>query len=217
MILIIDRSKKDAVKMAEMLYYMGVLAYGTEPKEALSEISNIYHAVVIINPNNLPDTVNYIHKIRSYVSIPIFALSKDRVNSDFVFDGIFSNTYASSVLNHIIDHCIKKGYYTPGIYRLAGFDASINLNTTVYMDKALPFTKTENMILRILIRSYPNPVNAKYILRHAFRTSRIPDISNIRTHISIMNKKFRNISNRNLIEPIFGQGYRILTPEFMKN
>ena len=51
------------------------------------------------------------------------------------------------------------------------------------------------------------------ILRYAYRESKYPEVSNIRTHISIINKKFRNLSNRNLIEMTFGTGYRILTPE----
>ena len=69
------------------------------------------------------------------------------------------------------------------------------------------------MIVKYLIRTYPRPTSAEEILRYAYRESRTPEISNIRTHISIINKKFRKLTERNLIEMSFGKGYRVLTPE----
>ena len=104
----------------------------------------------------------------------------------------------------------------PGNYELAGFNASINLAHPKYLYKALPFTKSETMILRVLIRTYPLPTAAKTILKYAFRQSRTPDIANVRTHISVMNKKFREIANRNVITFSMQEGYKILTPEILE-
>jgi DNA-binding response OmpR family regulator len=71
------------------------------------------------------------------------------------------------------------------------------------------------MIIRYLIRTYPNPTSAQKILKHAYKASKQPDVSNIRTHISVINKKFRTVAGRSLIEMHENLGYRILTPELM--
>ncbi|MBQ9487791.1 MAG: hypothetical protein IJU91_08360, partial [Selenomonadaceae bacterium] len=71
------------------------------------------------------------------------------------------------------------------------------------------------MILRTLILYYPLCVSAKAIIKYAYRPSRAPQLCNIRTHISVMNRKFRMLTGRNLIGPIAGNGYTILTPELL--
>ena len=45
----------------------------------------------------------------------------------------------------------------------------------------------------------------------------MPEESGIRTHISIMNKKFREITGRNLTVLTPGEGYRVLTPEIAED
>ena len=101
----------------------------------------------------------------------------------------------------------------PGEYKLSGINASVNLPFSFAFDKKLPFTKTENMIVRTLISLYPTPIDSKLILKYALRATRLPDVSSIRTHISVINRKFRNISGNNLITMLKGRGYIIATPE----
>jgi len=217
MILIINKSKKDARDLAEMFHYMGALAHGTVPTDALSEISTLYSAVIIMNPDFLPSKEDYCTRLRSYASIPIFALTDSYDPHDsIIFDGIMKpGTYASRILDFISEYSIQHSTKTPGTYKLAGIDASIYLNIPMYFNKALPFTKTETMILRTLITMYPTPTSAKDILKYAFRQSKVPELSNIRTHISVMNKKFREIAERNIITLSIGEGYLVQTPKIM--
>jgi hypothetical protein len=56
---------------------------------------------------------------------------------------------------------------------------------------------------------------ASEILKYAFRQSRLPDISNVRTHVSVINKKFRAMRGENLIGFEEGRGYVILTPDVL--
>ena len=91
----------------------------------------------------------------------------------------------------------------------------MTLKTPLYFGKPLPLTKTEAMILKTLIVTYPRPTSAKEVLKYAFKQNKTPEASNIRTHISVINKKFRAVAERNLIALTVGEGYVILTPELM--
>ncbi len=217
MILVINRSKKAARNLAETFYYMGIVAYGTTPSEALSEISLRYSAVIVMNPSALADKDDYVARLRSYARIPVFAMTDEPDEKDnIIFDKVMKmSTYASVVIDKIGDYCDENKLRIPGVYKLAGLDLSFFLNTPTYMFTALSLTKTELMLLRTLIRTYPQPTDAKEILKYAFRQSRLPDPANVRTHISVINKKFRAISKRNLITLTVGEGYRILTPEII--
>ena len=218
MILVINKSKKDARSLAEMFYIMGVIAYPVTPSEALSEISLLYSAAVVMNPSLLADKEDYVVRLRSYASVPIFAFCDEPDSADrIIFDGILKPTsYASSIFTAISSCNDSRGLRAPGIYRLSGIDASYALKTPIYFGKPLPLTKTEAMILRTLIRTYPYPMGAKDILKYAFRQGKTPEASNIRTHISVINRKYREITERNLITSTPHSGYLILTPERME-
>ena len=215
MILVINKSKKDAQRLSEMLYFMGVVSYGADLTEAFSEISTAYSAVAIMNPSALADKEDFVSRLRLYAKLPIFAISDTRdASDDLIFDGtVYGTPYASKILNFITDFCRRRGLRVPGAYKLAGIDASVDLTTPAYYNRALSFTKTELMILRALIVTYPTPISAKDIIKYAFKATKKPELTNVRTHLSIMNKKFREISDRNLTILTPSEGYRILTPE----
>ena len=219
MILIINKSKKDARSLAEIFHIMGVLAYAATPAEALSEISLQYSAVIVMTPALLPAKEEYAARLRSYAHVPIFAYcDTEEIEDKIIFDGVIkSSAYATSILSVISEYNAENGVKAPGIYRLAGIDASMALKTPLYFGKPLPLTKTEAMILKTLIATYPRPSGAKEILKYAFKQNKIPETSNIRTHISVINKKFREIADRNLIVLTVGEGYVVLTPELMSD
>lgn len=220
MVLIINASKKRAQAVSDIFYYMGVLSYGATPQEALSEISDLYRAIIILDPDNLPDTENYIQKIRSYSSvIPIFAVHGDSKDSrpDGLFDAHFNDSICSSTLvQHIVRYQIHHKLPLSAHYRLAGIDASCDSARVNVFDKPIDFTKTETMILRYLIATYPLPQNAKSIIKYAFKPLKKPEITSIRTHISVMNRKFRKITGKGLFISLPTQGYIISTPEILK-
>ena len=218
MILIVSKSKKHATPLSEMFYFMGVLSHVATPTEALSQISPIFSCVLIANPDRLADKEDYTSRIRAYLSIPIFALkdSKDELD-DIIFNGVISSsTYAPKILNFIRNYAERNEFKSTGTYKLAGIDASVYLRSPMYFDKVIPLTKTETMILRALICAYPAPLGAKEILKYAFRQTKLPEEANIRTHISIMNRKFREITGRNLTILTPSSGYRVLTPEIIE-
>lgn len=218
MVLIISSSKKTAEVISDMFYYMGVVSYAATPTEALSEFSGLYRAALVINPDILPDHEDFVRKLRSYASsVPIFAVADHDGHNKDVFDGTFDDSiYSSTLIEQIIRYQSERGLPLCAHYRLAGIDASCTTERVTYFDKAIDFTKTETMIMRYLIASYPNPQSAKRIIKYAYKPTKKPELSSIRTHISVMNKKFKEVTGKSLCLSVEKEGYVIATPKIIK-
>ena len=215
MLLIVDKRKEAAIGLSEMFFYMGIPSFAVDAGESLEEISEIYRGVIVLSPENFYDLDEFIYRLRRKGrDVPIFAMldEKSSAKSEYksIFDDIFSfEPYAAKIYKMIIGYTESHSFPSPGIYKANGINASVDLKFPTYLSSPLPFTKTETMILRSLIRAYPGAFSSKNILKYAFKNSRAPDLASIRTHISIMNKKFRKITGRNLITLSLGSGYRI--------
>jgi hypothetical protein len=218
MVLIIHSSKKEARAISDIFYYMGVLSYAATPAEALTEISAIYRAVLVVDPEKLPDAQSLVEKLSSYnARIPIFALS-DVQHDDGVFDKILPNDISSSkLIEEFVRFQNDRHLPLTSFYRLAGIDASCTLARVKVFDDPISFTKTETMILRYMIATYPVPKSAESILKYAFKPLRKPEVTSIRTHVSVMNKKFRRARGKNLFCSLAGRGYVMATPEILKS
>ena len=215
MILVIDKNKKNAVSVAEMFFYMGVIAKACTLSETFSEISNKYRAVVLLSTDSYPDAEDFIKRLRAYnVSMPIFAVGEsENINLPDIATVFPYSAYASEILSKILKYTADNELPSPGDYKLAGLDLSCDAASPSYFWTPFPLTKTESMIVKYLIRSYPRPTSAEEILKYAYRESRVPESSNVRTHVSVINKKFRELTGRNLIDMTMGIGYSIITPE----
>lgn len=214
MILIVAKNHKDAAAFADMFYFMGILSYPATPANALSESQKGFRSVLFIDGND--EYEELVSSIRAYsIDLPIFSISKgdpSRLSSFFDREFIY-NGYISSLICDIADY--QKAHSLPliGTYRLSGIDASVNLGDLLFFDKTVHLTKTELMIFRYLISSYPIPAKAANILKYAFRSGRMPEITNIRTHISVINSKFSGIAPYQIITSEPRIGYTVMTPE----
>ncbi len=218
MLLIISKNKKTASDVADTFRYMSILAYAATPSEALSEVSELYRAALVISPELLADSRDFVHRLKSYkLDLPIFAVTDEEFDKDTLscFDAVFKKpTFSPALAEKIIAFANEQSRARIGDYRLAGINASSDVLGVTYFDKKVRLTKTEAMILRYLIRSYPLPKGAKDILKYAFKSSRAPESSSIRTHISLMNKKLEAIMEKRAILLIPHEGYLISTPEY---
>ena len=219
MVLIISASKKKAQLISDIFYYMGVVSYAASPKEAFSEISSRYRASLILDPEELADEESFAEKLRSYASaVPIFAISDSEKYNVDLYNGCFKNSiYSSTLVEQIVRYQNDHRLPLTAHYRLAGIDASCNSERVTVFDKSTSFTKTETMILRYLIASYPLPQNAKSIVKYAYKPTKKPELASIRTHISVMNKKFREMTGKNLFVGIEKEGYVVSTPEILSS
>ena len=217
MVLIISASKKKAQVISDIFYYMGVVSYAANPKEAWSEMSSLYRAALILDPEELADAESFVEKLRSYAaSIPVFAISDNEKYNTDLYDGCFKNSiYSSTLIEQIVRYQNDHRLPLTAHYRIAGIDASCDSERVTVFDKSTSFTKTETMILRYLIAAYPIPQSAKNIIKYAYKPTKKPEMASIRTHISVMNKKFREITGRNLFVGIEKEGYVVSTPEIL--
>ena len=215
MILIISKPKSKAEDLCDMFNFMGVLSIAKSPAEALSEISEIYRAIILIGDSVLYDEGDFIKKIRLYSSAPICSFGKPccEENFDIILD---KSSSASKILANIKDFAISYNLAKPGEYKTYGLDLSVDKTTSTFFSRPIHLTKTELMILRTLIRFYPNPIKPKQILYYAFRQKRAPEESSIRTHISVINKKFEKYFSKRIITNPDNNGYLILTNEIIE-
>ena len=218
MILIINKSKKEADSLAAAFRYMGIVAHGVTPERASSEISTLFRAILIVTPEQLPDEVEYVERLRSYLrEIPIFAITDNQDALKYNYEAYALRTATASHLYRLIcDFCRTIDKATPGEYMLAGINASVDQGVVTYFSEPLPLTKTEGIILRFLIRAYPSPVASKMILKYTFSQAKSPEVSSIKTHVCSINSKFRGRLGRNLIVSTDG-GYVVMTPALARN
>ena len=221
MLLIIDKSKASARKLADTLYYFGLPTLAATPREACSKLNFEFSAIILLSPSGLADIPDFVSHIRSAaISTPIFALSDKPSFFEYsaYFDGVYKSGYVSELIDNIREYCKSHSLKIPGNFRIAGLDASITLPECTYLWRDISLTKTEKMILRVFIATYPRPLSARDVLNLAFKKSKVPEPSNVRAHLSIMNKKFREIIGHNLFGfSTFESAYRILTPEVLEN
>lgn len=218
MLLIISPTEKHGAAISEIFHFMGIVNRAITPSKAFSEVSGIYRAVLIINPEKFPDAYEFVRVIRRLsLGSSVFALTENASYSD-TFDYIFKeNTFSSALYSKMNEFIKTRGAVPLGEYRLAGIDASVELDGVYYFGKQIKLTKTETMILRYLICAYPAHSDARDILLYSFRQGRLPEPSNVRTHISSINKKFRARFGKSIIASQEKAGYTILTPERESN
>ena len=216
MILVINQNIRYARSIADILYRTGVLAYATTPHNAFVEISPLYRAVLVMDPVTLPDPHDFVKKLRSYCqSVPVFALYSDK-KDEFAdaFDKTFSSSiYSSNLIFKMANYCKSKKIPYAGDYRLAGIDATCDLDNVTYFDEPILFSKTQKMIIRFLARTYPHPQSCRRIIKYLYAPTHSPQESTIRSHIALINREFRKSAGRKLITFIKNVGYVYKTPE----
>ena len=219
MILIVSRSRKRGNQYSEIFHYMGILSHAVTPAEALREISLLYRAVLVVDPETLPNPREFIKNLKIFASIPVFSISEsgpDDEHAHLFADSFREASYSGTVVGLMAQHCREHKCSPVGDYRLNGFNATPDAPSVKYFDEEIPLTKTEAMIFRYLIRTYPAPQKSAKILKYAYRPSRTPEASSVRAHICLINRKFHALVGRNLIGNVDGQGYAVLTGEFSK-
>ena len=220
MLLIINKSKRVAEEASDIFKYMGIIALGATPAEALNILTPAYRAVLMCDPDTIPDLRDYLRRMRSYISSPIFCLfTENRGRSEDIqlFDGCFPDgSYSATIAVGMAKASKERGLIPAGVYKCAGINASCDEKTVSFLDDPVRLTKTEAMILRYLMVTYPAPQTPERIIEHVFRTGKHPARSAIRTHVSVMNKKWRAATGRTLFFSVAGCGYVLSTPKMIE-
>lgn len=221
MVLIVCSTKKEATCLSEIFYYMGIVSYGTTYYQGLGEVSPMYRAVIMLFPEKFADIRDYIDRVRTYSSvIPIFGVTdnRDQIGRyEKYFSAIYKySTLSAHLASKMAEYCRSQNQPHIGDYRLAAINATADRDEVEFFGIPIELTKSEKMILRFLMRAYPNPMKSPKILKYAFRQSRVPEQSTVRAHISGINRKYREKFGRNIIMMLPHEGYVILTPMLVK-
>jgi len=195
MILLLDNTESvRADTLREMLYFIGIISQRTSSIRDLPFPASAFSAVVILCPLTAGELLE-IKKI--YGKNRIFCFGN--VIADDEITKLKEGTFASELIYEIRSVQGRAGQKPVGEYRIKELDASVTRDGVYFEGRKISFTKTEIMILRSLIALYPRPLTQGELLNAAFRGARTPEISNIRTHICVMNKKFRALTAKRLI------------------
>ena len=218
MILVVDKSRKGANYITELMFYMGFIAHAVTPGEVANEFTPKYHAIIFSDPIGYGDYVSYVKGIKKYVgSTPIFAISDTPLEDPEVFAEVFrNNVYSTTVVNGIISYSKAHGLQPIGEYEVGFINARAGLECAYYYSTKVLLTKSELKVVRFFLATYPAVMNARAIIRYIFPKLVFPDSTALRNHISSVNKKFRDIIGRNLIVNIPGEGYILNTNSVMK-
>ena len=199
---------------------MGILSLGITPERASSEVSNRFRAILITSPEKMGGLDEYVSMLKRFsLGAPVFALYSDKNRFDEAesaadpFNKVFYGTGISyDLIFGIIKYQKCRGMKPIGNYKILGMNISIFTDRTLFFDVPMNFTKTETMIIRFLAVMFSTPAKAADILKFAFKSSKCPEISNIRTHISSINKKCMVYLHRPFIKSENRQGYIVSTP-----
>ncbi len=220
MILIIDNDKGSAQAIADIFSFMGIISRAATPTEALKEISLKYKAVILHRPEYMPDAEAMARIILSQYNMPIFTVSSNRgmyEKCKLFTKNYDCNTEMTKTAESIVSTVSQVLDIEFGYYRTAGIEIAPRHGRTTMLGVPIPLTKTETAIMRYLILTYPIPQSAKDIIKYAFKPSKQPELTSIRTHLSLMNKKFKSVISRNIIISIQEKGYVISTPEILQS
>ena len=223
MLLIIDKKRSDANTVSDIFKYMGIVSYGTTPENAALEFSNRHKAILFIRPELNKATEDLIKSFKTYsLDTSVFAVINNKLpgteyeNSIIsLFDKTFAeDTSSSKLICEIAEYQAATKRSSVGVYRIAGIDASMSNTVLQYFDIPVSLTKTETMILRFLIASYPLAKSSREILKYSFRSGKTPDPASIRTHVSSINSKFLKATQKRIISNEHSIGYSVITHNF---
>ncbi len=207
MILLLDKTKSRADTLREMLYFIGLVSVSAEGLSDAPFPPECFSAVILSDYRSSEELSEI---SESFGKKRIFLLGNAQNSSEDDFTALGDVAFASDIVSNIRAIQIKEGLIPTGEYISGELDASISRGGVYFRGKKISFTKTEIMILRTLIALYPRPLTQSELLLSAFRSAKIPEISNIRTHICVMNKKFQFHTAKRLISSAAYSEYSLI-------
>ena len=97
------------------------------------------------------------------------------------------------------------------ILKAGGLVVNIDAHEVSYNDRAIKLTKTEYAVLKILIANQNHTISKSVILDKISEDT--PDCTedSLKQHISNLRVKLRDVSEKDMIEAVWGIGYKLIT------
>jgi hypothetical protein len=210
MILIYGKNKNLCLSAREIFLGMGYipeLADGDDMPEAR------HHGVIILGRDDRVFGREFVQKLRTgSPKTPIIAVREDLLpvsdGVDAVFPCSLSVAYTAREMEKIAG---ARGCRKIGEYAVGGLSAAVG-EGVIFRGEAVEMTKAEVGILRTLLAAYPSGLSAEEIAALAFRLGREPSASGVRTHISAINRRLREVAGESLLSSLDGRYHIKIRP-----
>ena len=199
MILVINDNLGLCESITEMFRIYGMPCYGTTIADAMKEPANLYSHLLIPEPYTSTDIEETVKNLRSkFPDSPIFKVGIPQADESNIFDAIIFPKKGKcgivlGIVNLVLDYLGSKKY------SIGNLKVSAEQTCIFYKEKTVNITKTESLILRCLILTFPSGCQKEDILKYCFRRGSYTEVSAIRTHICSINKKFQAAIGEKLI------------------
>src|SRR5690606_4469083 len=171
--------------------------------------------------SNLPffDGFHWCHKIREVSQVPIIFISSRNTAMDMVMamnmggDDFIQKPFDTDVLLAKINAILRRSYaYSdtePNILEHEGVILNLKDWNLTFQDKNVELTKTEFLILKLLLQNKGTVVNRKKIMRSLWKDENFVDDNTLTVNIARLRKKFDELGKENIITTKKGEGYII--------
>ncbi len=207
MILTISNTSELSDSISSILNILGMPNYSTSVKEALNERGDIYRAILLPEPYIIDDIYSLVNALRShFLGAKIYKIGAPYTEEIELFDYVIYPTNDEESATYILEELLRKHVDT--LPRpLSKITIPRRDDIAIYGNKIL-LTRTEQMLVRCIALAHPVRLNKDELLRLCLRPGSYTEGAAIRTHISIINKKARQMG----YEPIINgeeHGYTI--------
>lgn len=193
----------------------------------LDEFDHVLEAFLNEKPHlllldiNLPffNGFHWCNKIREVSQVPIIFISSRNTAMDMVMamnmggDDFIQKPFDTDVLLAKINALLRRSYsYTdtePNVLEHEGIILNLKDWKLLYGDKSVELTKTEFLILKLLLQNKGSVVNRKKIMRSLWKDENFVDDNTLTVNIARLRKKIDELGKKNFITTKKGEGYII--------
>ncbi len=217
-LLVIDDDKDIRMMLKDYFQLMGYLVYLAESgEEALEKISE--HPDLILLDINMPqlDGLEVCKRIRNQINVPILFLTakieeQDKINGfmaggdDYILKPFSLEELSARIMAHLRRE--ERGRDKKALCSAGEFIINYNDRTVFIGEKQIVFTKTEFDIIEFLSSNKGRIFDKESIYEKLWGFDKEGDNAIITEHIRRIRKKFEKESEKEMIETVWGVGYR---------
>ncbi len=191
-----------------------------ETQIILDHYLSLFPYDLIIIDGNLPnfDILKYAKKLQSSQNPTLLLLLVEVLNAQIEIAALNAGVDAclmrsvdsEMLIAHVRALLRRKGKKYPIESRWGDFWVDCCHQKIIYRDQVIPFTAKEYQILRLFLNSPHQTFSARSIIDHLWSSNlEQPSSETVKTHIRSLRVKLKQVGIENLIETVYGFGYRL--------
>ena len=213
-----DRVLSDRMESLASAYNSVVDTVKTQA--TLDHYLSLFPYDLIVIDGNSPDfnVLEYSRKLQSGQNSTLLLLLIEGLNSQIEIaalnagaDVCLTRSVDSEVLvAHVRALLRRKGEKYPVESRWGDFWVDCRHQQVIYRDQTIPFTAKEYQLLTLFLTSPHQTFSAQSIINHVWSSNvEQPSLETVKTHIRSLRVKLKQVGIENLIETVYGFGYRL--------